>query len=53
MSEKEKEIRLNVRMDEDIKKKVKAKAALAGKSLSDITRELMEQWLQEIEDENT
>jgi predicted HicB family RNase H-like nuclease len=42
MAEREK--RITVRVPDSLHRKVKAKAALAGKSVSDILREYLEEW---------
>lgn len=41
------EIRINVRIPPELKRRVKAKAALQGKTLSDVVRELLEAWVGE------
>ena len=42
MTEREK--RITVRVPESLHRKVKAKAALIGKSVSDVLREYLEEW---------
>ena len=42
-------VRLNVRIPQDIKRRAKAQAALEGKTLSDVVRELVTAWLEEKE----
>ncbi len=45
----EKEKRITVKVPETLHRKIKAKAALMGKSISDILREYLEQWLRDSE----
>ena len=47
MTEQEK--RITVRVSESLHRKVKAKAALIGKSVSDVLREYLEQWAADVE----
>ena len=42
-------VRINVRIPESIKRRAKAQAALEGKTLSDVVRELLLAWLKEHE----
>lgn len=44
---KEIEKRITVRVPESLHRKVKAKAALIGKSVSDVLREYLEAWVEE------
>lgn len=41
------EKRITVKVSEDLHRKVKVKAAMVGKSISDILREYLETWLEE------
>jgi predicted HicB family RNase H-like nuclease len=43
----ESEKRITVRIPESLHRKVKAKAALSGKSISDVLREYLEAWVEE------
>ncbi len=43
----ESEKRITVRISESLHRKVKAKAALSGKSISDVLREYLEAWVEE------
>ena len=45
MAEPEK--RITVRVPESLHRKIKAKAALSGKSVSDVLREYLETWVEE------
>ena len=45
MTEREK--RITVRVSEGLHRKVKAKAALIGRSVSDVVREYLEEWIEE------
>ena len=45
MTEREK--RITVRVSEGLHRKVKAKAALIGRSVSDVVREYLEKWVEE------
>jgi plasmid stability protein len=47
MAEREK--RITVKVPEELHRKVKVKAALVGKSVSDILREYLEQWASDVE----
>ena len=51
MTEPEK--RITVRVPESLHRKVKAKAALVGKSVSDVLREYMQEWTGDIEPPTT
>ena len=46
---KEPEKRITVRVTESLHRKVKAKAALVGKSVSDVLREYLEEWTGDVE----
>ncbi len=43
----EQEKRITVRVPESLHRKVKAKSALVGKSVSDVLREYLTQWVEE------
>lgn len=45
------EVRLNVRIEGDLRRQLKAKAALRGLTMSDLIRELIETYLQEPDNE--
>lgn len=47
MTEQEK--RITVKVPERLHRKVKAKAALLGKSVSDVLREYLEEWASDLE----
>lgn len=43
---------MNLTLETSLKRRVKAQAAMCGRTVSDIVAELLEEWLKKVEQEN-